>query len=297
MYIFVVSPSIKNATNRNKGNSPRSCGLSHFLLVLGEISTNRPGASFSPELYSNWFVYRLKALAICILSFVSYIFAKTLSIMKKSIGILFSFLFLLLSFSCKDETTGTGQLDPTAMINIRPVESLGSLKAPFFMRVPKYPSSTHLSPREIVLQTTNLEFMYNGTEWGRGFSMPQRDTISPMLKMWGTDIISMNGTLDPMFIEASDCVLQRLFYVKFSTKDTVLYDPIAIYPSEGDYDKVLFDTIAYIPNSVLRSAETSIKAAYDRNDFASCYQIFDSAYVFIPITGPEWRALKANGNQ
>jgi len=217
--------------------------------------------------------------------------------MKKSIGIIFLLVLVLSQFSCKEETTGNGQLDPYAMINIRPSDRVPGQAASSMLKAPRYPSTQHLSALEIVLQTTNLEFMYNGTEWGRGFSLPQRDTLSPMLKMWGTDVIDMDGNLGLGFIEAYDCVLQRLFYVKYSTKDTVLYDPIANYPYEYDYDKVLFDTIAYIPNSVLRSAETKIKAAFEKLDYASCYQIFDSAYVFIPITGPEWRALKTNGNQ
>lgn len=55
------------------------------------------------------------------------------------------------------------------------------------------------------------------------------------------------------------------------------------------------DTIAYIPNTILREAEKNIKEAYAQGDYETCYKLFDTALSFYPITGAEWRALKAQG--
>lgn len=69
----------------------------------------------------------------------------------------------------------------------------------------------------------------------------------------------------------------------------------------GDPLKDMFsnkwDTIAYVPNSVIRRAEVAIKTAFDAGDYDECMRLFEEAYVFIPITGPEWRALKEAGEE
>jgi len=189
--------------------------------------------------------------------------------MKK---IILLFLVSVLFASCgKDNTpASTGKWDSNAMINLRPAAGTKALG-----------DSMHLSALEIVKQTANLKFInvavYGNQVVGRGFSEVQRDTVSPMLKMWGTDIIDQEGNYVPDFIEASDCVLQRIF--------------------NGDKPNMVIDTIAYIPNSVLRLAESQIKTAYAVKDYTTCYKIFNDAFIFIPITGKEWRALKAQNLQ
>ncbi len=55
------------------------------------------------------------------------------------------------------------------------------------------------------------------------------------------------------------------------------------------------DTIGYIPNSIMSSACTKIIEAYNKKDYATCYGIFDTAFVFVPTTGAKWRALKEAG--
>lgn len=55
------------------------------------------------------------------------------------------------------------------------------------------------------------------------------------------------------------------------------------------------DTVGYIPNSVVLKARELITEAFNRGDYDRCYQLFDSAYVFIPITGEKYRELKARG--
>ena len=179
-------------------------------------------------------------------------------------NLLFCLLLAIGLVSCAKDEIVTGKLDPNATINLRYAASTSLLRSA---------SAVHLTALEIVKQTTNLKFTYNGELYGRGFADAQRDTITPMLKMWGTDIIAQDGTYEPIFIEATDCILQR---VRFS------YTP----------DQIV-DTIAYIPNSILREAQVKIKAAYDAQNYTECYAMFDTVFVFIPISGSEWRALKA----
>ena len=183
-------------------------------------------------------------------------------------------LFYLLAIaamvaSCdpKDEPKAF-QIKDTDMISIRPAQGTA-------MKV-KATEPTHLSALEIVKQTTTIIYHYNGDKLERSFTKAQRDTIStvPKLLMWATDVITLNGDLQPEFIEATD--------VLFVTFETI-------------YSSTPKDTIAYIPNATLRAAETIIREAYSAKDIEACYTAFNTAYTFTPITGAEWRALKIAG--
>lgn len=59
--------------------------------------------------------------------------------------------------------------------------------------------------------------------------------------------------------------------------------------------KVRRDTIAYIPNRILKSAQDAINTAYYADDFTTCYKLFEESMFFVPITGQRWRELKAAG--
>ena len=182
-------------------------------------------------------------------------------------------LFLLIALaaivaSCEDENDF--RIKSTDMISLRPA-------AVTAMKV-KATDPTHLSALEIVKQTTEISYIWADINKpvGRSFASEQRDTISttPKLLMWATDVIMLDGTLQTDFITATNVVL-------------VHYE---------DKTPNMRDTIAYIPNSVLRAAETAIRAAYEAKDLEACYTAFNTAYTFTPITGPEWRELKLAGN-
>ena len=194
--------------------------------------------------------------------------------------------------ACKDKEPKVFKVDPYAMIALKPAPGAWNLKAMRVMSV----GTSHLSPLEIVLQTANMKLynipIYGDQAVGRGFSLPQRDMEAPMLKMWGTDIIQMDGTLTYDFIGAKKCVLERLFYV--IGEDTILLNPITREPNESLASKVIVDTIAYIPDSVLAIAKQRIETAYANNDHEEVYRLFNEAFTFYPITGPEWRQLKEN---
>lgn len=185
--------------------------------------------------------------------------------MKK---ILFITVLAAIFAACEPNEPKAFSIKDTDMISIRPAASAAN--APQKVKA----NDAHLSALEIVKQTTII----CTPEFERSFIKEQRDTASipPKLLMWATDVITLDGKLVERdwqtsgWIDASDVVFVRI-------TDNVR------------------DTIAYIPNQVLRSAETAIRAAYEEKDIEECYRIFNEAYTFTPITGAEWRALKANG--
>lgn len=171
--------------------------------------------------------------------------------------------------ACEKNEPKAFKINATDMIAIKPASKSTAMKM-------KADAPTHLSALDIVRKTTEISIkMSGGIYGGRSFASAQRDTVSqtPKLLMWATDVISLEGLLQDDFIAASDVV-----FVNYNL----------------DTPK-LRDTIAYIPNSVLRNAETAIRAAYEAKDIEACYALFNDAYTFVPITGAEWRALKGGG--
>lgn len=180
-------------------------------------------------------------------------------------------LFLLLAIaaivvSCKTDEPTEFKIKDTDMISIKPAASAKSVA----MKAKSV--DEHLSALEIVQQTTII----STPQFERSFASEQRDTLStpPKLLMWATDVITLDGQIQTDWIQTYDVVFVRYLNGSYQTKDT----------------------IAYIPNSTLRAAETAIRAAYEAKDLEACYSVFNTAYTFIPITGAEWRALKAEGN-
>lgn len=184
-------------------------------------------------------------------------------IMKRIIILIF---IVAAMAGCKKEDKG--QLDPNATISIRPDMSVSQsiqTKAVW-----------HLSNKEIVKQARNIAF-YNPEVFSgpgtRAFADNQRDTVNVRLLMYGRDIIDQFGNYITEFINGRDFVIRR-------NLAPPLQNPV-------------YDTIAYIPQSVINSARSQIRAAYDNSDFNTVYALFDNAFKFRQITGAEWRALKA----
>jgi len=191
---------------------------------------------------------------------------------------LFYLLIAVLLIACKGDEPKVFQIDPLATVNIKPA-------AGTVMKVKSNVNVEHLTALEIVKQTTVLQFYYNDpivnqglVKFERGFDVLQRDTVSatPALKMWSTDIIKIDGKMELAFIESKDCIL-----LKFDLK---------VAGSKRD-------TIAYIPNSTLRIAETQIKALYTAENYEAIYELFNNVYTFTPISGAEYKALKAQNLQ
>lgn len=177
-------------------------------------------------------------------------------------NLLIVFIIAFAVISCEKEPTTKGKLDPNALISIRPAVGV---------------KSGYLSAKDIVKNTSDLSFYpKNATLPGaRGFSPAQRDTVNVKLMMWGTDIIDQFGKYTGEFIEGKDFVFRK-------NVDLGHYPPI-------------YDTIAYLPNSVITEARGKIQTALADSNFVEVYRLFDVAFTFTPITGPEWRALRAAG--
>lgn len=184
---------------------------------------------------------------------------------------LFYLLIAVVLIACKTDEPQAFVIKDTDMISIRPAASAAN--APQKVKA----DEAHLSALEIVKQTSAIQYKYSGIKVERSFNKTQRDTVSttPKLLMWATDVITLDGQLQPEFIEATDVLF-------------VTYESI--------FSSTPKDTIAYIPNATLRAAETAIRAAYEDKDIEACYTAFNTAYTFTPITGAEWRALKLAGN-
>jgi len=143
-------------------------------------------------------------------------------------------IFIIALFACEKEDK-KGKLDPNAVVSIRPDLSAVATKAAW-----------HLSNKEIVKQARNISFYNEAVFPGPGtrfFIEAHRDTVNVRLMMWGTDIINQFGEYVTEFIEGRDFVIRRNL--------------------AGPTQTPVYDTIAYIPQSVIAGARSQIKAAYD----------------------------------
>ena len=171
------------------------------------------------------------------------------------------FLFVIALFaSCDrgDTPDDRGQLDPNAMILLRPDASVRS-------------QIGGLSALEIVEQGVNIKWQSHYFDnnrhdtpqtIGRSFADAQRDLSIPALKMWGIDIIALIGDdgLTPVFM--------RDFIYGFD-----------VFITDNNND-----TIAHVPNSVINVARPLIRAAWKDEDFNEVYRLFDEAFTFLPIS-------------
>lgn len=164
--------------------------------------------------------------------------------------------------SCKKDTPKR-VLDANAAISIR----LGDAGA----------RSSEADPQkrlDLLKRITHIEGWWDKTSDSWAYGVDERD------KDYNTLRIMMRGDA---IINPETKTISRAF---IGAWDVVLID--ATLPG---------DTLAYIPNAVLREAEAKIMAAIEKEDYERVYQIFLDAYQGIPITGAEWRALKAEGKQ
>lgn len=174
---------------------------------------------------------------------------------------------LLLLGACEDDDEKSFKIDPDAKIYVKAETST------------KYATKSTLTPLEVVKQAQFL-MGHNDSIAGDSpltWTWVGKDTISeePALLRWGSDIIyDMTGYGD-----------YGIQYAFINSYDLVI--------CTGDL--LPDDTIAYIPNSTMINAKALILEAYGNQDTSAVYSSFKDAFKFIPITGAEWRALKAQG--
>lgn len=189
--------------------------------------------------------------------------------------LLLSVLFIIASCNKNEEQQEIFRLDPNAKVYVKP--DVNSVKFDYAKS-----SVEHLTPLEVVKQADVLNF-YNNliSDTYCTATWVGKDTISetPALLRWGTDIIyDTDGYghygLQTDFIYGYDMVICREYRSNSIT---------------------MYDTLAYIPNSVIINARNAIQEALESRDTAAVYGIFKDAFKFIPITGEEWRELKKQG--
>ena len=212
------------------------------------------------------------------------------------------FLFAALAFAAcsSDEPApiNKGRLDPSAFVRIEAQKGVKSRAKE---------STDDYSALDIARFGMAMEYRseWSGLEKVKEYQsqktfLNQRDTISdsPALLMFGTDIINSEGRFNKSFLFARDVVI---FGLRYQGKLTTYGDRQA---EDDDPEKDLGmligkqgvkDTIAYIPNSVMREAQGRIEKAYNEGNYTEVYKLFHETFRFRPITGKKWRELKAQG--
>lgn len=155
----------------------------------------------------------------------------------------------------------------SAMVSISPARGVIIGKAD----LPDNPK--RLTALEVVKQTELITWRNPSVTHipHRGVNDDSRDLENVRLLMYSSDVIAQTGDLNESFLVAEDFV--------FATIN----------------GQEVGDTLAYVPNRVLREAAVKIRAAYEAKDYQTCYDLFEKAYTFRPITGAEWRDLKSRG--
>lgn len=207
-----------------------------------------------------------------------------------------SFLLLLLAVAaltaCKK---GNKTLDPNAKVSIQGVRSLTKADAETLPEGGIAGTGLIDSLEYITKYAVDIRMTEDGRPGYRWIGA-EPDTYTMMrdfeafkIKFWAADAISSDGqTVGGLVANCDDMVV-------IAVKDK---DGKAIHPLELDmtqYNELVHDTVAYIPNAAILEARAKITAAFNAGDYESCYQIFDNTYIFLPTTGEKWRAMKAAG--
>lgn len=173
--------------------------------------------------------------------------------MKKTLFLLL--LAILAGCGKKDIPNVKGKLDPNAMITIKPAKGV-KLRS----------TVTGLTALEIVQQARSTKYQsryFDDMDVGemrnvaRGFNEEtMKDFNTPALKMLGIDVINAQGEYIRDFTHATD---------------------VFITTESGD-------TIAYVPDAIIRNARVNIEAAYADENYNEVYRLFNEAFTFLPIS-------------
>ena len=91
----------------------------------------------------------------------------------------------------------------------------------------------------------------------------------------------------------------NLFEVsKYKDEDFLSYPPNArVLEHDSVINLDYFDTVAYIPNAIMDSMQPLMEKAFEEQDWAKTFEMFENSYKFIPITGAEYQELAREGRQ
>ena len=205
--------------------------------------------------------------------------------MKKLFLLMFAAMTALFISCSKDDNKSS--YDPFRPV---PIRAAAGTRA--------YIQGNLLSGKQVVQQTWGMRGKYpdgTATQGAKPFTDVMRDTINPAFKLLMQDVLPpspdrKSHILGDVFITLRDVVFERGLHVE--GKDTVFCGYAKDYSGTILYPNVT-DTVAYVPNAQLIAAEPLVRAAFERGDYDECYRILEKAYSFIPITGAQWRKLKA----
>lgn len=199
--------------------------------------------------------------------------------MKNLITICCAALVAVLFVSCESDKN-KGKLDPNAKVYINAAVTPAGVAINQDGQADQaasqadqatskaYGDQKKLTPREVVEKA--LGFMT--AQWTMGVADWNRDFTKNRFVGGSTWVVGSRGDLTLDFIEATNYIVVTL-----------------------NADAAPKDTIAYVPNATMRKAEKAIKAAYAAEDYATCYRLFEEAFIFVPTTGFEYKALQAKG--
>lgn len=190
-------------------------------------------------------------------------------------------LIIAFIFSCgKDDDSNNDSdsvLDPNAVLSVNMASNTTKSRA--------YSKEDSARLKEVIKSAVAIffyDFDYQH-EVIRGIYDSFKDTINLKIKFWGIDVIwppSEGG----VFTDFKP-IPARLSYLSSSSVNV-------IFKNFKDGEN---DTIAYIPNKIIKSIHKRIKTAFNEENFTECYQIFDNEYVAYPCTGEQYRKLVADG--
>lgn len=184
--------------------------------------------------------------------------------MNKITTLLIGLALSLGAASCDKKNEPKKLLDANAKVSIHVTTADGTRA-----------KGTYAKDRDELMQRVNTILGLpedKDTHWVYAIEEDMKDYDKHIIKMWGNAIINPNTrTITRAFIGARDVVFTD--------------------------DRIPADTLGYIPNQVLREAEAKIMTAFDKGDYDEVYRLFNEVYQATPITGEEWRALKAQGKQ
>lgn len=145
----------------------------------------------------------------------------------------------------------------------------------------------HYSPRFITLYAS--DYIYSGVRKdipGKDYYWRNRDTVENKITFMGWDVLwplSDSTYILGNLITGEDVLLR----IALDSNNNV-WNPL-----DGNVRLISgYDTVSYIPNSLMRRNEKILDSLFAVKDYEGCYQMFDTAYRFIPITGAEWLQLK-----
>ncbi len=203
--------------------------------------------------------------------------------MKKLLFMLFSALCVatvLVSCSSDDNDTSLGGMRINGVVASRAADV------------------AHLSAMEIAQQSISINYISDERHaWGNiSLEDFMRDTTPehPALVLPSKVVLREYGeqrVLNEEPINVHDAVVVRSLKINENGDTTIVMPTEAWWQSD-----CTIDTIAYIPNKIMREAYKNIKAAWDAKDYDAIKKLFHDAIVYYPTTAKEWHALKAKGD-